>query len=212
MPAGLLGYASERERLQRLVILRVARGERLALDCDAHGRAVEVIEERVDEAAHVHELTRRAALAQTGEKRLVHVERERVAVLRDGQHLAALRQGVMYDELLCDRLRIRRRDGRLRVRDLRRVGAQVVDRVIREIELAGRVHAAGGGRLRRRCLRRGGLLHRVLLAAGAQQRQRQHACEQERKVFFHIRSSCAAALGRRPRFFQHTTPARGAQP
>ncbi|MFR6425994.1 MAG: CDP-diacylglycerol--glycerol-3-phosphate 3-phosphatidyltransferase [Oscillospiraceae bacterium] len=51
MPAGLLGYASERECLQRLVVLRVPRGERLALDRDAHGLAVEVIEERVDQTA-----------------------------------------------------------------------------------------------------------------------------------------------------------------
>ena len=184
---------SERERLQRLVVLRVAGGERLPLDRDAHGRAVEVIEEGVDKAAHVQELARRAARAQAGKEGLIHVETERVAVFRDGEHLTVLRQGVMRNELRDDRLRIRHRDGRLRVRDLRRAGTQVVSRVVRKIELAGRVHAAGDGRLRRRCLRRGSLLRRVLFAAGAQQRQRQHAREQERKIFFHMRSSYAAA-------------------
>ena len=193
-PPAFLVFPSERECLQRLIVVRVRRGERLAFDCDAHSLAVEVIEEGVDQTAEIHALTRRTALTQTGKERLVHVKAERIAILRDGEHPAVLRQRIVRDELIHDCLRIRRRDGRLRIRDLRRVGAQVIGRVVREIDLAGRVHTAGGGRLRRQGLRRGGLLRRVLPAAGAQQRQRQHAREQERKVFFHVSASCAATL------------------
>ena len=162
-----------------LLLVVARRAERFALDRAAHGLAVKVVEEGVDQTAEIHTLTRRAALTQAFEERLVHVKAERIALLRDGEHLAVLRQRVVRDELIHNRLRICDRDGRLRIRDVHGVGAQVARLIVREIDLAGRVHAAGGGRLRRWCLRRGGLLRRVLPAAGAQQRQHQHARQQE---------------------------------